>query len=97
MFPAAIHFARRLTRVRPSCLRLVPRPVPHRPRAALRAYRLDDAGISALIEHMWQFLALTSETFEDWYAFDSEERYAANGDEPELLTPQAVIETLARG
>jgi hypothetical protein len=44
----------------------------------LRAYRLDDAGIGAVLEHMWQWLTVTSETFGAWYEF-----YEVQG--PEVL------------
>ena len=38
-------------------------------KSRLHAYRLDDAGISAVLEHMWQWLTVTSETFGAWYEF----------------------------
>ena len=35
----------------------------------LRAHKMDDAGISAVLEHMWQWLTVTNETFGAWYDF----------------------------
>lgn len=60
----------------------------------LRAYRLDDAGISAVLEHMWQWLTVTAETFGAWYEFHEvqypEVLLAAINDEP-LPRPVTLI------
>jgi hypothetical protein len=55
----------------------------------LRAYRLDDAGISAVLEHMWQWLTVTSKTFGAWYEF-----YEVQG--PEVLLAAIDDEGLPR-
>jgi hypothetical protein len=52
----------------------------------LRAYRLDDAEIGAVLDHMWQYLTVTYETLGAWYEFyelqEPEELLAAIDEEP---------------
>jgi hypothetical protein len=55
----------------------------------LRAYGVTEAGVTGVLEHMWQWLMVTSETFGVWYDFDSAELQAAEGGEP-LRSPAAL-------
>jgi hypothetical protein len=52
----------------------------------LRVHRLDDAGIGAVLEHMWQWLTMTYKTVDAWHEFyevqGPEELLAAIDEEP---------------
>lgn len=56
----------------------------------LRAYDLTDAALAGLLDHMWQWPAVTPETFPAWYDFDSEALRAAEAGNT-LPSPVALV------
>jgi hypothetical protein len=50
--------------------------------AWLRRYRIEDEGTTTVLEHMWQFMTVTAETFQAWYDFKPEALLAAESEEP---------------
>lgn len=48
--------------------------------AWLRRYQVEDEGTAVVLDHMWQFMTVTSETFQDWYDFQPEVLVAAGTD-----------------
>jgi len=63
--------------------------------AWLRVHRLADEAVAELLEHMWQWPAVTPDTFGAWYDFDSEALQAAEAQEP--LPPHVAVACQQRG
>lgn len=57
--------------------------------AWLRRHQVEDEGTTAVLEHMWQFMTVTPETFQDWHDFEPEALIAAETDEAVLPSAAA--------
>lgn len=55
--------------------------------AWLGRYQIEDEGTAAVLDHVWQFMTVTPETFQDWHDFEPEALIAAETEE--ALLPSA--------
>jgi hypothetical protein len=63
--------------------------------AWLGRYQIGDDGVATVIDHMWQFMTVTPDTFMDWYDFRPEAQLAAERED--AVQPPAASACRRRG